>query len=326
MEVALKVDVDTHQGLAEGVPRLAKLLVAEGISATFFVAMGPDNSGRAIWRAFKNPGFISKMRRTRAASMYGVRTILSGTLLPPRAIALAFPQVLRDLLRMGFELGVHGYDHVRWQDHLDDLGEGGINTEIDDGLEVYRAVTGTPAYSFAAPGWRANAVSLKILDAKGLAYHSDTRGYAPYRCAVDGAIMHTPEIPTTLPTMDEVMGTGGLRSSDAIVRFYLAQFSESAPNVHTIHAETEGRSQLDTFAAIVRALRARGARFVRLDEIAQRLSMAELPVCEVTRTVLPGRAGWVSVQGSPLPSPSMGEDKGVGHYSAGTTGLATRKS
>ncbi len=298
MEVALKIDVDTHQGLAEGVPRLAKLLAAEGISATFFVAMGPDNSGRAIWRAFKNPGFIAKMRRTRAASMYGLRTILSGTILPPRAIALAFPQILRDLLRMGFELGVHGYDHVRWQDHLDDLGESGISAEIDDGLEVYRAVTSTPARSFAAPGWRINAASLKILDGKGLSYHSDTRGYAPYRCAVDGTIMRTPEIPTTLPTMDEVMGTEGLHNPDAIVQFYLRQFSESRLNVHTIHAETEGGSQSDTFAAIVCGLREHGARFVRLDEIARRLSTAELPVCEVIRMSLPGRAGWISAQGS----------------------------
>lgn len=305
MEVALKVDVDTHQGLGEGVPRLAKMFTAEGISATFFVAMGPDNSGRAIWRAFKNPGFISKMRRTRAASMYGWRTILSGTILPARAIALAYPQILRDLIRMGFELGVHGYDHVRWQDHLDDLGESGIAAEIEDGLKVHRTLMGTPARSFAAPGWRTNSIALRILDDKGLTYHSDTRGHSPYRCAVDGTTLRTPEIPTTLPTMDEVMGTADLESRDAIVRFYLAQFSESRLNVHTIHAETEGRSQLDTFAAIVRGLKERGARFLQLNEIAQRLSIAELPVCEVTRTSLPGRAGWISAQGRPNPSPGI---------------------
>jgi len=326
MEVALKIDVDTHQGLAEGVPRLAKLFAAEGLSSTFFVAMGPDNSGRAIRRAFKNPGFISKMRRTRAASMYGLRTILSGTILPPRAIALAFPQILRDLLRMGFELGVHGYDHVRWQDHLDDLGEGGISVEIDDGFEVYRAVTGTPARSFAAPGWRTNAASLKILDARGLLYRSDTRGHAAYRCAVDGTVLSTPEIPTTLPTMDEVMGMEGLNSPAEISRFYLAQFVESGLNVHTIHAETEGMSQFDTFAAIVRGLKERGACFIQLNEIAQRLSMAELPVCEVTRMSLPGRAGWISAQGCLHSSPSQGEDKGEGHYSAGAAGPAVRKS
>jgi undecaprenyl phosphate-alpha-L-ara4FN deformylase len=297
MEIALKVDVDTHQGLGEGVPRLAKMLATEGINATFFVAMGPDNSGRAIWRAFKNPGFISKMWRTRAASMYGWRTILSGTIFPARPVALAYPQILRELVTMGFELGVHGYDHVRWQDHLDDLEEGGIIGEIDDGLDVYRTVTGCAARSFAAPGWRTNEIALKILDAKGLLYRSDTRGLSPYRCAVAGTILHTPEIPTTLPTMDEVMGTKGLESPEAIVAFYLRQFSESSLNVHTIHAETEGMGHLGTFAAILRGLRERGAQFFQLSEIARRLAIAELPICEVTRTTLAGRAGWISSQG-----------------------------
>jgi undecaprenyl phosphate-alpha-L-ara4FN deformylase len=297
MEVALKVDVDTHQGIGEGVPRLAKMLATEGISATFFVAMGPDNSGRAIWRAFKNPGFISKMRRTRATSMYGWRTILSGTILPSRAIALAYPQILRDLIRMGFEVGVHGYDHVRWQDNLDDLGEAQIAEEIDDAFEVYRAVTAAPAQCFAAPGWRINSSALKILDAKDLAYRSDTRGRSPYRCAVDGTVLRTLEIPTTLPTMDEVMGTDGIESGNQILRFYLNQFSEDKLNVHTIHAETEGLSQLQTFTAIVRELRRRGATFLELRQIADRVSKAELPTCEVARITLPGRAGWVSAQG-----------------------------
>ncbi|MBV8775139.1 MAG: 4-deoxy-4-formamido-L-arabinose-phosphoundecaprenol deformylase [Deltaproteobacteria bacterium] len=298
MEVAFKVDVDTHQGLSEGVPRLAEMFAAKGIGATFFVAMGPDNSGRAIWRAFRNRGFVSKMWRTRAASMYGWRTILSGTVLPARPTALAFPQLLRDLLTMGFELGVHGYDHVRWQDHLDDLGERGIAAEIDHSFEVYISITGIPARSFAAPGWRTNRIALKALESKGLSYRSDTRGDTPYRCSVDGTILATPEIPTTLPTMDEVMGTGGLETRDEIVRFYLERFSDGRLNVHTIHAETEGRSQFDTFAAIVDRLQEHGARFLQLNDVAQRLNVAELPVCNVRRTTIPGRAGWISAQGA----------------------------
>ncbi|HKV56144.1 MAG TPA: polysaccharide deacetylase family protein [Candidatus Binataceae bacterium] len=297
MEVSLKVDVDTHQGLGVGVPRLAKALIAEGISASFFIAMGPDNSGRAIWRALKNPGFIAKMRRTRAVSMYGLRTVLSGTLLPARAIALAYPQIMRELVRAGFEVGVHGYDHVLWQDHLDRLGEERLRREIEDGFEAYRAVIGEPARSFAAPGWRINSAALKIIDADGVAYHSDTRGRAPYLCKVDGAVLRAPEIPTTLPTMDEVMGTGGLDRSEAIVDFYLGQFTETNLNVLTIHAETEGMAQLETFVAIVQGLKQRGARFVQLGEVARGLAAATLPVCEVIRTTLPGRAGWISAQG-----------------------------
>jgi peptidoglycan/xylan/chitin deacetylase (PgdA/CDA1 family) len=235
--------------------------------------------------------------------MYGWRTILSGTIMPPRAIALAFPQILRDLIRTGFELGVHGYDHVRWQDQLDQLGENGVSTEIDDAFEVYHAVCGVQAHSFAAPGWRINAAALRMLDGNALSYQSNTRGHIPYRCAVDGAILSAPEIPTTLPTMDEVMGSDNLNGPAEIVSFYLGQFSENELNVLTIHAETEGMSQIDTFAALARGLRERGTRFVQLHEVAQRLSQAELPVCELIRSSLPGRAGWVSAQGPIAPSP-----------------------
>ncbi|SRR5579875_102142 len=297
MEVALKVDVDTHQGLREGVPRLAEMLAAKGISATFFVAMGPDNSGRAIWRIVRNRGFVSKMWRTKAVSMYGWRTILSGTLLPSRPIASAFPGLLRDLINAGFEVGVHGYDHVRWQDNLDHLGERGISHEIERGLEVYHTLLGVPAHSFAAPGWRTNGVALGILDSKGLAYRSDTRGRQPYRCLVDGQVMLTPEIPTTLPTLDELMGTNGLRTPGDILKFYLSHFSESWLNVHTIHAETEGMSQFETFRGLVDRLLDRGAHFLRLDEVARGLSLSALPVCRVARITVPGRAGWVSAQG-----------------------------
>src|SRR5258707_15345758 len=132
MDVALKVDVDTHQGLGEGVPRLIRALTELGVTATFLIAMGPDNPGRAIVRVLRNPGFLKKMRRTRAVSMYGLRTVLSGTLLPSRPIALAYPHIARELLHAGFEVGVHGYDHVRWQDGIDTLGDGGIRAEIDE--------------------------------------------------------------------------------------------------------------------------------------------------------------------------------------------------
>ncbi|MGA2410371.1 MAG: polysaccharide deacetylase family protein [Candidatus Binataceae bacterium] len=297
MQIALKVDVDTHRGLGEGVPRMMRMLSGKGITATFFIAMGPDNSGRAIMRAIKNPGFLTKMRRTRAVSMYGLRTVLSGTLLPARPIALAFPHVIRDLVRDGFETGVHGYDHVRWQDHLDDLGESGTAVEIEDGFEVYRAIVGSEARSFASPGWRTSPDALAALDRKGIAYHSDTRGRSPYRSAINGVVMAAPELPTTLPTLDEILGTAEVPDGAAAVRYYAEQLNLAALNVHTVHAETEGMGEIETFAALIEAWRERGATFVQLGQVAEELAAAELPVCEVVRLALPGRAGWISAQG-----------------------------
>jgi undecaprenyl phosphate-alpha-L-ara4FN deformylase len=297
LEIALKIDVDTHQGLEAGVPRLARMLAAEGVAASFFIAMGPDNSGRAVVRVLRNPGFLKKMRRTRAVRMYGLRTVLSGTLLPSRPIALALPDVVRGLKRAGFEVGVHGWDHVRWQDGIDGLGEAGIRAELGDAFEAYRAIFRERARSFAAPGWRTNAIALKLLDSMELGYRSDTRGRTPFRCSFGGEILRTPEIPTTLPTLDEVMGREDLPNAAAVLEFYLAQFSANRLNVHTVHAETEGMAELESFTSLVRALKERGAKFVRLDAVAERLGNAELPVCELVRATLPGRAGWVAAQG-----------------------------
>ncbi|HUY18197.1 MAG TPA: polysaccharide deacetylase family protein [Candidatus Binataceae bacterium] len=297
MEIALKVDVDTHRGLEQGVPRIAGALEREGVTASFYIAMGPDNSGRAIMRVLRNRGFARKMVRTRAVSMYGLRTVLSGTLLPARPIALALPRIVEGLAGAGFEVGVHGYDHVRWQDHIDDLGEPAIRAELEDAFEAYRAIFRARATGFAAPGWRTNATALKLLDQMGLSYHSDTRGTVPYRCVVGAATLATPEIPTTLPTLDEVINRPGLGDTSSIVRFYGEQMRDDALNVHTIHAETEGMGQFDTFAALVRALKDRGAVFVRMADVAARLDSAALPRCEVIRTSLAGRAGWISAQG-----------------------------
>lgn len=297
MEIALKVDVDTHRGLEQGVPRIADVLERAGVTASFYIAMGPDNSGRAIMRVLRNRGFAQKMVRTRAVSMYGLRTVLSGTVLPARPIALALPRTVQSLAHSGFEVGVHGFDHVRWQDYIDDLGEAAIRAELEDAFEAYRAIFRAPAKGFAAPGWRTNATALKLLDRMGLSYRSDTRGSSPYRCVVGADTLGTPEIPTTLPTLDEVMNRPGLGSPASIVNFYIERMRPDAINVHTVHAETEGMGQFDAFAALIRALKDRGAVFVRMMDVAARLDLEALPPCPVIRTSLDGRAGWISAQG-----------------------------
>ena len=68
--IALKVDVDTDRGTAEGVPRLARELERLGVRATFLFSLGPDNTGRAMRRVFRR-GFLTKVRRTSVIQHYG---------------------------------------------------------------------------------------------------------------------------------------------------------------------------------------------------------------------------------------------------------------
>ncbi|MBU0744916.1 MAG: 4-deoxy-4-formamido-L-arabinose-phosphoundecaprenol deformylase, partial [Gammaproteobacteria bacterium] len=58
--LAIKIDVDTEIGTRIGVPNLISLLNELQIPATFYLSLGPDNTGRAIKRIFRK-GFFKKV-------------------------------------------------------------------------------------------------------------------------------------------------------------------------------------------------------------------------------------------------------------------------
>lgn len=291
-QLALKVDVDTYVGLRDGVPALARALERRGLRASFFIACGPDHTGRAIRRVLR-PGFLSKTMRTNVPGLYGWRTLLYGTLLPGPQIARSFPRHLRALADAGHEVGVHGYDHVYWQDRLAGLSPAAVAAELQRGLDVFRDLMQAPPRAFAAPGWQCTVNSLAAIDAAGLRYHSCTRGTAPYRPVAGGRTFSTAEIPTTWPTVDEAYG---VISTDAAVltRYYVEQLRPGL-NVHTVHAEVEGLRHLPLFEALLDAVRERVA-FARLIDVAERLDAAQLPAHGVVAAPIAGRSGTVATQ------------------------------
>jgi undecaprenyl phosphate-alpha-L-ara4FN deformylase len=290
---ALKIDVDTHAGLERGVPALAELLASHGIAASFFVVCGPDRMGRRLGRLL-DPRFVVKLVRTRVVATYGWRTLLSGTLLPARPVAAAFPDTLRSLAAAGHEVGVHGWDHARWQDRLPRLRPAEVEAEVSGAATALRAILGSEPRGFAAPGWRCTPASLAAVDRAGFAYRSDTRGSFPYRPAAGGRVFVAPEIPTTLPTLDEIYGRPHRRSVE-IADDYVERVRRGALNVHTIHAEIEGGPHLGTLDVLLTRLRG-GVRFVRLGDEAATLAAAALPVCGVRDGRVPGRAMPVAMQ------------------------------
>ena len=198
----LKVDVDTHDGMRDGVPRLLDAFKAFGVRATFFLAFGPDNSGKAIWSVFRTKGFLKKMLRTGAPRLYGWRTILSGTLLPARLIAVKFPDIVRRIADEGHEVGVHAWNHRLWQDHLDRLTRRQVEDQFARAFEAFGRILGWLPRAVAAPGWYATATSLQVQDTLGLQYASDIRGGPPGYPELDGYRSTTLQIPTTQPCLE----------------------------------------------------------------------------------------------------------------------------
>ena len=303
MPLALKIDVDTYRGLAEGADRLAVFLRAKKIPASIFVTLGPDNSGWAALRAFRQPGFLSKMRRTQALSLYGWRTALSGTLWPARPMAASFRSLLRHWKAEGFEVSPHGYDHVAWHDQAAGWSAERATQEWIKIAKLYADIFGEAPRSFAAPGWQAGFGVWQALENAGLLYHSDSRGTAPYFPATENAVFQTLEIPTTLPTWDELLGGSDL--SD-LMGETVKRIDSAAFHVWTIHAEVEGGPYFELFKKTIEVLAARGETWEDLREVAARRleRRAAVAVCAFTQTPRPGRAGTVTCQSRELASPA----------------------
>jgi peptidoglycan/xylan/chitin deacetylase (PgdA/CDA1 family) len=291
--------VDTLQGFREGVPALLEILANRGIKASFYVALGPDNSGRAVFRVFKQQGFLEKMWRTRAPALYGLRTMFYGTLLPAPVIGEGAGETLAAVAGAGYELGLHGYDHVRWHDHLLTMSGEEVSRELAQAQEMFKHNLGQGARSFAAPGWQCSAAHRGVLAAGGFLYSSDTRGYAPYFPRFGAEINPLLEIPTTLPTLDELLGFDGCGPEEFIL-LVLSRLEKSVvPQVLTVHAEVEGGPLRGEFANLLDRCRDRGVEFFRLEDWARELLQDEdrIPVAGVRQGRLPGRAGTVSCQG-----------------------------
>jgi peptidoglycan/xylan/chitin deacetylase (PgdA/CDA1 family) len=315
VHLAIKVDVDTLRGHREGVPNLLRLFDRMGIRASFFFSLGPDNSGKAVRRLLR-PGFLTKMCRTKAPSTYGWKTLFYGTLLPAPLIAGPNPQMLQDTVRSGHDCGIHAWDHVKWQDLLPRIPPEELAADFDRACGLFEEIAGRPPRACAAPGWQVTAASLHMQERKGFLYCSDCRGQEPFLPVVEGKALRTMQIPTTLPTLDECLGTPG--TTDASLKdAYLALLqcdpatsaAQESPgprtpkhilHVHTVHAEMEGLSKLDLFASFLAECRAREVRFTALDDVARTTKPEGLPLCPVEKGTLPGRAGTVGLQGDPL--------------------------
>ena len=240
MKLALKIDVDTYRGTLCGVPRLVALLSRHNIQASFFFSLGPDHTGRAVMRALR-PGFIKKVKRTSVLSHYGLKTLLYGTLLPGPDIGRSCADIMKGVAAAGHEVGIHCWDHVKWQDGIETADQDWTETQMNKACARYAEIFGTPARSHAAAGWQMNPHALRLTQRLGFAYASDTRGVGPFMPVCDGELIACTQLPTTLPTLDEIIGTDGVGPDNANETL-LAATADPRCHVYTLHAELEGQN------------------------------------------------------------------------------------
>ncbi|OHC63556.1 MAG: chitin deacetylase [Rhodocyclales bacterium GWA2_65_20] len=293
--LALKIDVDTYRGTLAGVPRLVDILRRNEAGATFLFSLGPDHTGRAIKRAFR-PGFMQKVGRTSVVAHYGLLTLMYGTVLPGPDIGRRCADILRATRDAGYETGIHCWDHVKWQDGVEKAGAAWTENEIRKAAARFEQVFGEAPRCHGAAGWQTNVHALRLEQRLGFDWASDTRGTQPFIPVWNGEIVRCPQLPTTLPTLDELIGIDNA-TADNVHERLLQLTAAPVDHVFTLHAELEGMKLAAVLERLLTGWREQGYEIVALRDLRQGLDLARLPRCEVVRGELPGRSGTLMLQG-----------------------------
>ena len=308
-QLVLKIDVDTYRGTREGVPNLVRILTAHQAHATFLFALGPDHTGRAMKRALR-PGFFSKVSRTSVLEHYGLKTLLYGVLLPGPDIGQEAMIEMREVRDAGFECGIHTWDHVAWQDQVRTRNPDWTVRMMRESAKRFKRVFGTPARTHGAAGWQMNAAAFAENDAAGYQYVSDGRAElteagalldpatGPYRMAPGGAI----QMPTTLPTLDELLGReiDGVTLTTANIAAHILQLTANPvrDHVYTLHAELEGQKLAPIFEQLLSGWRAQGYDLASMADYHDKIKHLPLPQRRLSWGQVPGRSGELIVPGA----------------------------
>ncbi len=291
--IALKVDVDTLRGTLEGVPALLRQLARHRLRATFLFSLGPDHTGRALKRIFR-PGFLAKVRRTSVGSNYGLRTLLYGTLLPGPDIGLRAAEPMRATARAGHEVGVHTWDHVLWQDHVAQRDRAWTRRQLQLAVDRFGEVFGRAPRVHGAAGWQMNEHAYTLEQELGFTVASDSRGDGPFLPRIGDQVLAVPQLPTTLPTLDELIGVDGLHAGN-VAEHLLRLSLDGRDHVYTLHAELEGGQLSGVFESLLQGWSDAGVRLGTLGDSAAALDPRSLAVRRVGMGSVPGRSGQLAV-------------------------------
>ncbi len=308
--LTLKIDVDTYRGTREGVSNLVRLLKRHNANASFLFSLGPDHTGWALRRVFR-PGFFQKVSRTSVVEHYGIKTLMYGVLLPAPDIGRDCVAEMRAVHNAGFECGIHTWDHVVWQDNVRQRDTAWTRKQMQLSFDRFTTIFGAVPKTHGAAGWQMNDAAFLQLDAFGIAYASDGRApltaagalldsaAGPHRLTSSGETRACIQLPTTLPTLDELLGRsigGTVIDLSNLSTTILNLTATPRDHVFTLHAELEGQKLAPIFEQLLMGWQAQGYDLVSMADHYQHVKNQALPTSPISWGEIPGRSGELIVQ------------------------------
>lgn len=234
-----------------------------------------------------------------------------GVLLPAPDIGKVCVEEMRAVHGAGYECGVHSWDHVVWQDNVRTRDAAWTRRQLQQSIDRFREVFGHTPTTHGAAGWQMNEHAYALLDESGIAYASDGRvqltecgmladpSAGPHRLSVAGKTLACIQLPTTLPTLDELLGravSGRIVNASNAAAVLLDLTASRRDHVFTLHAELEGQKFAPVLEQLLGGWREQGYDLGSMADYYQTVNQAALPLSEVSWGHLPGRSGEMIIQ------------------------------
>jgi undecaprenyl phosphate-alpha-L-ara4FN deformylase len=266
MRVALKIDVASWRALRVGVPSLFKLLDRYAVKATFFFPLGVDDAGRRPLCAWRHRHRL------------GYSALLYGTLLPGRAMAADSRRLASEARAEGHEVGVIGYSPAAFAHRLAFAAPARVRADV---ARLHSACLEPPfddAPPLAVAGWQTHPELVAALTPSRFRYSSMSRGRFPFYPMLQGRRSQVPELPTTLPSLGEVLAVDGVTSENAHAYLY-AESRHILPmgHVYSASADHEGIDALAVFERLLVMWKGQGGDIQTMGARLAALDAARLP-------------------------------------------------
>jgi hypothetical protein len=187
---------------------------------------------------------------------------------------------------------------VKWQDHVHSASAHWTSRELTLARNQFVDVFGQNPQVHGAAGWQINRFVPRLESDFGFRFASDVRGECPFiPVAAGGPILGVPQVPTTLPTFDELIGRAdlnGVQPADYLLNLTAA--SPEKQHVFTLHAELEGGAYIESFEHLLRGWQSQGRQLGGLSDYYETLDLGHLPYYQVVSAELPGRSGLLACQ------------------------------
>lgn len=257
--LALRIDVPGYAARS-ALPVLVDVLRANGASASFVFALGPDWLGRSLAQH------------------------CAGT--------------LKQVRNACFDLGTYGWRSKQWMKQVERADATWTTTQFERMTRTFAKVLEVPPTLHAAPGWCSNPHALRLTQRYEFTCASDTRGRHPFIPVWNGEIVRCPQIPVTLPTLDELV-TSPRQDPAAVIDTLLALTANPPLHGHVFSLKATrslGKTPLP-LEQLLTGWREQGYEVVSVQTLAARLDVDKLPRHEVVTGKVPGYNGTLLLQG-----------------------------